>query len=214
MKRKILNSKYQLRNSRRFIVKVKNLTAAVIFFLLNIFEAQAQIWEQTNGPFGCFISSLAVHPNGDLYAGVSDKGLYRSTNNGYSWNRIGFTGQFIQIQKIFISNSGYIFLQVWDQQYNIFRSKDNGATWQQLNINFNGSSCFEDDGIGNIYISFEENNESTILRSTDGGDNWAIWSIFMGNTPNDLLFYDNNNYIFLLDGANRVYRLFTTHWVQ
>ena len=42
-------------------------------------------WGQTNGPYGGYVSSLAVSPNGsggmNLYAGTS-AGVFRSTDNG------------------------------------------------------------------------------------------------------------------------------------
>ena len=52
----------------------------VIFcsILLARLTTAQQIWQQTNGPYGTYVTSLALHANGDLYAGCRDKGRFRS----------------------------------------------------------------------------------------------------------------------------------------
>ena len=61
-------------------------------YLIGALEVKAQIWEQSNGPYGGSIASLALHPSGDLYAGF-DGGLFRSTDNGDTWFCTGFRGR-------------------------------------------------------------------------------------------------------------------------
>lgn len=62
--------------------------------------AQTNFWEQTNGPFGGTIGSLAINANGDAFAGAFG-GVFRSTDNGDSWQQINnglTTNSFSQIQ--------------------------------------------------------------------------------------------------------------------
>ncbi len=63
-------------------------------------SAQTNFWEQTNGPFGGTIGSLAINANGDAFAGAFG-GVFRSTDNGDSWQQINnglTTNSFSQIQ--------------------------------------------------------------------------------------------------------------------
>ena len=40
--------------------------------------AQTNFWQQTNGPFGGIVLSLAINSGGDLFAGTSGGGVFRS----------------------------------------------------------------------------------------------------------------------------------------
>jgi len=197
-------------------MKTKNLLVIILCLILFVSLSNAQTWRQTNGPRLTGCSNLAAHPNGDLYAAKDDNGLIHSVDIGDSWNIIGFTDQ--RVDKIFIANSGYIFLQVFNSQTNetnVFRSTDNGTTWNQLFFSYSDPGCFADDGIGNIYLSFKDGSTNNILRSTDEGNNWVLWSQFNQGIIQKLLFYDNNNYIFLMSiETNKIYRLINNNWVE
>jgi hypothetical protein len=49
-------------------------------------------WEQTNGPLGGSVQALVVHPNGQIFAGTANSGVFRSTNNGERWAQTSLTG--------------------------------------------------------------------------------------------------------------------------
>jgi len=192
-------------------MKTRNLFVVILFMILFTGINMAQIWEKTNGPFGTYVNSIALHPNGDLYASCKDIGLFRSTDNGENWTFIGFENK--SISKIFISASGYIFIDV---EGIVYRSTDWAVSWHDLNLNHTSPSCIDDDNFGNIYITFMLMNQpDVILRSTDFGDTWSIWSTYSyGTFINDLLFCNMNSNIFLSDLSNGIYRLVNNNWVK
>jgi hypothetical protein len=54
----------------------------ISFFFTSIVYSQ-NFWQQTNGPFGGIVNTIAVSPSGDLFAGT-DGGIYLSRDNGNS----------------------------------------------------------------------------------------------------------------------------------
>ena len=200
MKTKIINEKKLQSESRKSEMKTKNLFLIILCLILFVSLSKAQIWEQTNGPYGGNVASLAIHPNGDLYAGVWGGGLLRSTNNGNSWSCIGFTGS--DVGGIFISSNGYIFLT----ESVPYRSTDYGITWQEV-----AYGPIAKDNAGNIYSSRRSGN--VIYKSTNSGTSWIEWTYYYYSDPNDFLFKDPQN-VFLSDHLNGIYRLVNNIWVK
>jgi photosystem II stability/assembly factor-like uncharacterized protein len=67
-----------------------------------------------------------------LYAGTSN-GIYKSFNNGLTWNRLN--GVYGKIYKIYISPTNDILVSNWGK--GIFHSSDYGNTWKSMNENLN-----------------------------------------------------------------------------
>ena len=117
-----------------------------------------------------FVQSLAVSPNGSLFATDGRrKGVYRSNNNGLSWSKVIDSLAF----NIAINSQEDIFAGVFKQSWNsydIIRSTDEGVTWKEIdpftNNNFVYSIVF--DSQDDVYIV----NKLGILRSFDNGDTW------------------------------------------
>ena len=213
MKTLIINeNKFQSARKRCTMkTRILLLTSAILWMSLS--ESPAQIWEQTNGPYGGNIQSLAVHPSGELYAGVFDGGLFRSTDNGEFWFYVGFIGQ--GVIDVFIPPSGNIFVTALDAaEWEPYRSTDSGVTWNLVNTNisFDGISCWDSDNSGNIYLAgFRNGIGVDILKSTDEGETWTNWTSHF-SLPNDFLFFDSE--ILMSDDANGVFRLINNSWVR
>ena len=122
-----------------------------------------------------YITSLAFHGT-EAYAGT-DSGLYRSTNNGSSWQSVSaFVGMGIECLD-FGSTAWYA--ATWGP--GILRSTDNGYSWPPANngltdtyprtILSNGSSVYVGTGSG-------------IYTSTDYGTNWIHLPTNTGLYPN------------------------------
>ncbi|HZV13484.1 MAG TPA: T9SS type A sorting domain-containing protein [Candidatus Kapabacteria bacterium] len=62
------------------------ICASLIVLFLSQCDADAQ-WVQTNGPHGGYITALASTAT-DIYAGTAGTGVYRSTDNGFSWTSL------------------------------------------------------------------------------------------------------------------------------
>ncbi len=64
------------------------MTKLILLFNLiavNLVCGQSLSWEQTNGPLGGFVTTLAVNTNDNIFAGTPEGLLFRSTDNGNTW---------------------------------------------------------------------------------------------------------------------------------
>ena len=126
-----------------------------------------------NGLLNLRITSLAANAKGDIFAGTDPVmttgggaafigGIFRSTDNGESWNKInnGLTDTVIKV--IMVSKKGNIFAGTY---YNkVFCSTDNGDNWSEvfssstvLSLTADTSgSIFAGTGNGQLYISNDE----------------------------------------------------------
>lgn len=82
-------------------------STALLFGLLFNSTANSQTWEQTNGPYGGDIKSLAINSSGDIFAGTRGGGVFRSIDNGDNWTESGLTDTYILA--IAINSSDHIF---------------------------------------------------------------------------------------------------------
>jgi len=100
--------------------------------------AQSDFWEQTHGPYQGDIFSLEVDHSGYMYVGTANtgQGVYRSTNNGKTWEPANTGLNATDIWDLAVHPRGDILLSatlVFGSPYNgIYRSTDHGANWTQL----------------------------------------------------------------------------------
>ncbi len=117
------------------------------------------------------VLDFAINANGDIFAGFVNDGLFRSIDNGEHWTEInnGFTA--IDAGRIVIAPNGSIFVAPTYYVSGIYRSTNNGDTWnyesvvpnylvQSLAVNINGDIYAGTDGAG-------------IYKSTDNGNTWT-----------------------------------------
>lgn len=100
--------------------------------LLTVLSASAQnlVWEQTNGPYGGDIRALLATPDGILYAGILDGGIFRSEDGGKSWTPVNKG----------LKNTDIYSLVVLDTKLfaatgvkGVFRSNNGGKSWASAN---------------------------------------------------------------------------------
>ena len=130
-------------------------------------------WTTLSLPDG--INSIAVAPNGNLFAGCSreyaaNSGVYRSTDNGDSWAPVKEGFRVYASHNIVINGNGDIIVGTWG--WGIWKSTDNGDTWTQYNS-----------GLGHYYVrSMHITNNGDvyaglsgggIYRSSDNGESWT-----------------------------------------
>ena len=137
-------------------------------------RANAQ-WQQLNGPSGGNIAYITSGPGGYVYAAASGSGIFRSDDNGTTWNSINSGLSASYINTIVFNDAGMLFAS--SVSNGVFRSVDYGNTWTEINS-----------GISNLNIASLAINESgylfagsishidesaTVYRSTDNGETWT-----------------------------------------
>lgn len=134
--------------------------------------AQPTSWHQTNGPYGGNVQALFVHPNGDLLAGTREGGLYRSSDNGETWDHIGLNGEFIW--SFAVQPDGNLLIGIGG---GIFRGSRDGTGWQQILSIDTAVRALALGTNGNIIAGSTQNDypseSGQIFRSTDNGETWA-----------------------------------------
>ena len=138
------------------------ISSFIIVFNIFINTTDAQ-WVQTNGPWGGTINCIASNGN-YLYAGTPS-GVFRSTDNGRSWQSSNAGLSSYYSIKAFASIGDDLFAAV--PSHGIFVSKDNGQNWQLASS-----------GIWNIYCLASKDSilfagvSTGFYRTTNLGKSW------------------------------------------
>jgi len=127
--------------------------------------SQTHAWRQTSSTLA--ISAIAVSPNGDIFAGTQQFGVFRSTDEGHSWEQTALTIPYIAA--LAINSEGHIFAS--HAGYGMYRSTDNGQSWTQINnglVMYPWIFSLAANAEGHIFAGGDE-----IYRSTDAGNTWT-----------------------------------------
>lgn len=150
-----------------------------MLIFVNVGQAQALHWKQTNGPYGGYIRCFAVRDS-TIFAGTWRNGVYRSTDGGESWTRI--TQGLTELSVFSLAVSGPIVVAATDSI--VFRSTNNGDTWTRATgldylrivaVVANGSAFFAGSSTSGLYCS------------TNGGAQWTYAKINMADNSVDAL---------------------------
>lgn len=182
-------------------MKRLNILVLLIALLPNFILAQKYSWSHTGGPNGGIVGDMVINSNGEIYAGVYGfmtptfefkyySGLYKSTDNGNSWNEIETQFDPFEIYSLYINKAGHILVGT-NYQGRIYRSTDNGVTWENNNNGYTTGECWAF-GESNDSILFAGNGEGKVYRSTNYGDSW----IFSGNLMALVFATDSNNTVY------------------
>jgi len=175
--------------------------------------AQGEPWLPAPGPYGGSVAALALSPNyavdHTVYAGLRSQGVYRTLNGGDSWHGISpgdwvvvdlaISPAFAADQTLFASTG------MWTSGYNIYRSADEGYSWEDVTPAWSGLPdpprlAISPDltGDGTVYVL----GGLQTYRSTDGGDSFAeLGGWFEAHDVADLAFspsYASDQILFAL----------------
>jgi len=172
--------------------------------LIGIFaatKATAQnFWQQTNGPFGGVIRAFTINSTGDIFAGTSGGGVFRSTDNGGSWIAVnnGLTSGVIFA--LAINSSGHIFAGGGG----VFRSTDNGGSWTAVNSGLTNFSvqALAINASGQIFAG----TAGGVFRSTNNGGSWTAVNSGLTNTIVPALTINSSGDIFAGTFGGGVFR--------
>jgi len=162
-----------LDDSPGYVVSSFHLTGPVIFAGTNngiyISPDKGESWED---PYDGFIGTIinSVHSTGtNLFAGTANSGLYRSDDEGTTWEKLNLYSSNITS---FIENGTDFFSGT---SYGVYKSEDEGDTWVPSNngMEFEQISSLNviSDGKASNYL-FAGTDSSGVFLSTDNGDIW------------------------------------------
>jgi len=128
----------------------------VVVFCLSTISLHAQ-WVQTNGPYGARVYCFAVSGT-NLFAGISNGGVFLSTNNGTSWtavntgltDSVGVNALAVSGTNLFAGTEGGVFL-----------STNNGTSWTAVNS-----------GLTNLYVMGIGASGRNLFAGTYSGGVW------------------------------------------
>ena len=142
-------------------------------------EVSADLLAKEKAGYGG-LTGVVVHPaTGDVYAFVSEQGLYRSTDRGTTWKRHGnaikgrteWPGSIVLAPAL--NNSGvdrFVIATVYGGP--IVASNDGGATWSAMHRDSNhvdwvATAPYDPDA--KLVLALKHESGDVLLRSTDGG---------------------------------------------
>lgn len=115
---------------------------------------------------------------GSLY-GCAANGLYKSDNNGTTWQKKNINGQlFYSPKAVFEVGNGRL-LALGGTKYAVVKSDDSGVTWDTAKAfpNFSSGVDLARNSDGTLYAAVWNNTTSSangIYVSTDNGDSWTL----------------------------------------
>lgn len=151
---------------------------------------------QTFGHVSETINDIAIAPNGDMYIGLAGwfpnaGGLFKSSDNGETWEYIGLQGY--QIKNLEINSQGDVFIGARDMgTYAIYH--DNPEEIILLHEAVNEGLVLN--SVGHIYAGTEWPNG--IMRSTDNGTSFSYINSGLPLGAMGNLTVDTNDFIYAL----------------
>lgn len=184
---------------------------AIFFaFLTNVVGAQTTGWKQLPGPMTGTIKTVEVSKDNTVFAVTPDGHIHIRDNNTKVWRESLPEGLITEKQYGIYTPIPYnIYLDVKGNHYlcsymingsvpalhhGIYRSSDNGISWQPV-LKSRSVPTLREAGDGNIYaISRGDGSNTILIRSTDNGVNWNEVTTFPFTTAD-----------FVIDSKQRCY---------
>ena len=131
-------------------------------------------WTQTNGPYGGTITALHATPEGILFAGTSEGGIFRSTTGGETWVS---ASEGLRVYENNTLPTIFVLAQKENTLYAgtggaLFCSTNDGDLWQQLthfqrDWGISGVAIIDD----TLYIG--RYGQESVFFSNDNGKSWS-----------------------------------------
>ena len=163
-------------------------------------------WIQSGLPKSRHIPRIAIHPTnpdivyagvlGNIYKPTQDRGVYKSTDGGKTWNKVLFANVDAGAVDLTLdpNNPRIIYASTWNARRTpyslssggkgsaLWKSTDSGKSWKEISTN----KGFPKDTLGIIGVTVspvdservwaivENKEKGGVYRSDDGGDTWAL----------------------------------------
>ncbi|MBL0048898.1 MAG: T9SS type A sorting domain-containing protein [Bacteroidetes bacterium] len=208
-----LNTGLNKHNDPTIVYSIVNIAANIFIGTsegVYLSSNQGNSWIAMNGaansslPNASQVYTLAV-VGSDLFAGLSINGIYRSSNNGFSWTAANNGIPTNYAVKSIVANGSYLFAGSYGG--GILRSNNNGSQW--LPVPYTGVAnsdiiCMA--VVGNFLFASLESSIG-LLKSGNNGASFVISSSGLGtNTPRVNTFLVNGTDIYIGTLDNNVYK--------
>ena len=163
-------------------------------------------WEKAGLPLSRHISKLRIHPTnpdivyaavlGDIYKPTQERGVYKTTDGGKSWERILFSNEDSGAIDLSFDpgNPRILYASTWHSRRTpydftsggegsaLWKSTDSGTSWKEISKN----EGFPKDTLGiigvavspvnseRVFAMVEHKEKGGLYRSEDGGENWTM----------------------------------------
>lgn len=158
-------------------MRYKFLSILVTFLSAsNFIDAQ---WIHSNGPQTGQMTCLALKGS-DLYAGFEYGGLYKSTDDGFTWNQmnIGNENNFTSIWSICVKDSAILINGAYGLS---LQSLNDGQTWIPWNSSALGWNILNLIIVGDTIMV---NDDGDVSSSTDNGVSWITLDSGLASSVN------------------------------
>ena len=179
---------------------MRTLKISLLIVLLPITISSQDFWEQTNGPYGGQVRAILQDTTDEIMIGT-EKGVYRSTNNGESWikhgiNTIAISGM------IRLVNGNLLAIAPLS---GVYRSTNNGDTWAASNSGITDIRLHSitTNSEGHIFVG---SYHQKVFRSTDDGVSWSTIYTGSGCCTITALVVDTIGNIYIGTGGSGVLR--------
>ncbi len=140
----------------------------------NHIESDKIGWTQTNGPYGGTIISLHATPEGILFAGTSEGGIFRSTDGGETWVS---ASEGLRVYEDNMLPVIFALAQKGNTLYagtggDLFYSTNSGDSWQQL-THFQHDRGISGVAIINDTLYIGRYAQESVFFSNDNGKSWS-----------------------------------------
>jgi len=150
------------------------------------------------------ISHLSIAPDGSIFAGggadYCSGYLFRSTNNGDSWDLVtGWMGEYCTPVLMQIAPGAQGDIYVGDQYAGIGRSTDSGLSWSFSGIQGEHIKGLAVNSSGHVFATSGQTGISPfgLYRTTNNGNSWTDLNTPLGTSYAGQIAIDTNNTVFV-----------------
>ncbi len=155
-------------------------------------------WTKANETLGPLHDAITFSREGTIFTGSILDGLFRSTDDGVTWQNFSSVfGDTSNVQDVVAdTTNGYVYVTAYHQFFNeptynkVFRSSDDGLTWELVDSTGGIGLGIGIDALGNVFTG-----RHPTAYSTDHGNTWTEFTggIDSGDRLVDFLDTDDGN---------------------
>ena len=152
-----------------------------------------------------YVYSLAVNSGGDIFAGCANDsydGISRSMDYGNNWTKINSDLMFLNVKSLAINSSGDIFAGM-DWSGGVYRSTDNGDSWQTRGLGTSTVNCLVVNSLDHLFAGTARDG---IYRSEVGGAAWTQINNGLSNLEVHSIDFNSSGNLFAGTFGGGIYR--------